>query len=56
MLIYGELPVDEDQVNIDELTIELSGIIAQSKVNFSNFGIKNVGKKDSKKHKAECFG
>ena len=26
----------EDQINIDELTIELSGIIAQSKVNFSN--------------------
>ena len=36
MLIYGELPVDEDRINIDELTIELSGIIAQSKVNFSN--------------------
>ena len=36
VLIYGELPVDEDQINIDELTIELSGIIAQSKVNFSN--------------------
>ena len=28
--------LDEDQINIDELTIELSGIIAQSKVNFSN--------------------
>ena len=36
ILIYGELPVDEDRINIDELTIELSGIIAQSKVNFSN--------------------
>jgi len=36
VLVYGELPVDEDQINIDELTIELSGIIAQSKVNFSN--------------------
>ena len=35
VLVYGNLPVEEDQINIDELTIELSGIIAQSKVNFS---------------------
>ncbi len=36
VLIYEVLPVEENQINIDELTIELSGIIAQSKVNFSN--------------------
>ena len=36
VLVYGNLPVEEDEVNIDDLTIELSGIVAQSKVNFSN--------------------
>ncbi len=36
VLIYEVLPVEENQINIDQLTIELSGIIAQSKVNFSN--------------------
>ena len=36
VLIYETLPVEEDQINIEELTIELSRIIAQSKVNFSN--------------------
>ena len=35
VLVYGNLPVEEDDINIDELTIELSGIIAQSKVNYS---------------------
>ena len=36
VLVYGNLPVEEDDINIDDLTIELSGIVAQSKVNFSN--------------------
>ena len=36
VLIYDILPVEENQVNIDELTTDLSSIIAQSKVNFSN--------------------
>ncbi len=36
ILIYSELPVDEENVNIDNLTTELSSIIAQSKVNYSN--------------------
>tara|TARA_B100000427_G_scaffold321915_1_gene323161 strand:+ start:526 stop:1590 length:1065 start_codon:yes stop_codon:yes gene_type:complete len=36
VLIYENLPFEENQVDIDQLTIELSGIIAQSKVNFSN--------------------
>tara|TARA_Y100000996_G_scaffold72153_1_gene48593 strand:- start:2032 stop:3096 length:1065 start_codon:yes stop_codon:yes gene_type:complete len=39
VLIYEDLPVEENQINIDELTIELSGIIAQSKVNFSNLPV-----------------
>ena len=36
ILIYSELPFKEDNVNIDILTTELSSIIAQSKVNYSN--------------------
>ena len=36
ILIYEELPVKEENVNIDLLTTELSSIIAQSKVNYSN--------------------
>ena len=36
ILIYTELPVKEENVNIDNLTTELSSIIAQSKVNYSN--------------------
>ena len=36
ILIYEELPVQEENVNIDLLTTELSSIIAQSKVNYSN--------------------
>ena len=39
VLIYENLPVEEDDVNIEDLTIELSSIIAQSKVNFSNLPI-----------------
>jgi hypothetical protein len=35
-LIYKDLPVKEEDVNIDNLTTELSTIIAQSKVNYSN--------------------
>ena len=30
------MPAEDGEINIDEITIELSGIIAQSKVNFSN--------------------
>jgi len=36
ILIYSELPIKEENVNIDYLTTELSSIIAQSKVNYSN--------------------
>ena len=36
ILVYNELPVKEENVNIDLLTTELSSIIAQSKVNYSN--------------------
>ena len=36
ILVYKELPVKEENVNIDLLTTELSSIIAQSKVNYSN--------------------
>jgi hypothetical protein len=35
ILIYTELPIKEENVNIDNLTTELSSIIAQSKVNYS---------------------
>ena len=35
VLIYGDLPVDEENVNIEELTNILSNIIAQSKVNIA---------------------
>ncbi len=35
VLIYGELPIDEDSVNIEEITNNLSNIIAQSKVNIA---------------------
>lgn len=36
ILIYSELPVSEEEVNIEQLTTELSSIIAQSKINYSN--------------------
>jgi len=36
ILIYTELPVTEEAVNIEQLTTELSSIIATSKVNFGN--------------------
>ncbi len=36
ILIYSKLPVTEEEVNIEELTTELSSIIATSKVNFEN--------------------
>jgi len=36
ILIYSELPVNEGEVNINNLTTELSSIVAQSKVNYSN--------------------
>ena len=35
VLIYGDLPTDEDNVDIEEITSNLSNIIAQSKVNIS---------------------
>tara|TARA_B100000401_G_scaffold423608_1_gene351633 strand:- start:50 stop:1120 length:1071 start_codon:yes stop_codon:yes gene_type:complete len=35
VLIYGDLPIDEDSVNIEEITSNLSNIIAQSKVNIA---------------------
>ena len=34
ILIYNELPTDEDEVDINALTIQLSNIIATSKVNY----------------------
>jgi len=36
ILIYSELPVNEGEVNINDLTTELSSIVAKSKVNYSN--------------------
>ncbi len=35
VLIYGDLPTDEENVNIEEITSNLSNVIAQSKVNIS---------------------
>ncbi len=35
VLIYSDLPIDEDSVNIEEITNNLSNIIAQSKVNIA---------------------
>ena len=35
VLIYGDLPIDEDNVDIEEITNNLSNIIAQSKVNIA---------------------
>ena len=35
VLIYGDLPINEENVNIEELTNNLSNIIAQSKVNIA---------------------
>jgi hypothetical protein len=34
ILIYGDLPTSEEDVDIDRLTLELSDIIAKSKVNY----------------------
>ena len=34
ILIYGDLPTSEEDVDIDSLTLELSDIIAKSKVNY----------------------
>jgi hypothetical protein len=36
VLIYGDLPIDEDSVNIEEITSNLSNIIALSKVNIAS--------------------
>ena len=35
VLIYGDLPTDEDSVDIEEITNNLSNVIAQSKVNIA---------------------
>ena len=35
VLIYGDLPTEEDSANIEEITSNLSNIIAQSKVNIA---------------------
>ena len=35
VLIYGDLPTDEDSVDIEEITNNLSNVIAQSKVNLT---------------------
>jgi len=35
VLIYGDLPTDEDSVDIEEITKNLSNVIAQSKVNIA---------------------
>ena len=35
ILIYGDLPIDEDSVDIEEITNNLSNVIAQSKVNIA---------------------
>ena len=36
VLIYTDLPVEEENVNIEAITSDLSNIIAQSKVNYSS--------------------
>ena len=41
VLIYGDLPSEEENVDIDEITNNLSNIIAQSKVNISSLPIIN---------------
>ena len=35
VLIYGDLPIDEESVDIEEITNNLSNVIAQSKVNIA---------------------
>ena len=35
VLIYGDLPTDEENVNIEDITNNLSNVIAQSKVNIA---------------------
>ncbi len=41
VLIYGDLPSEEENVDIDEITNNLSNVIAQSKVNISSLPIIN---------------
>ena len=41
VLIYGDLPSDEENVDIDEITNNLSNVIAQSKVNISSLPMIN---------------
>ena len=35
-MIYSELPISEDDVDIETITADLSNVIAQSKVNYSS--------------------
>jgi len=48
VLIYGGLPTDEENVNIEEITSNLSNVIAQSKVNIATLPEIN----EFEKHKA----
>jgi len=48
VLIYGGLPTDEENVNIEEITRNLSNVIAQSKVNIATLPEIN----EFEKHKA----
>ena len=41
VLIYGDLPSEEENVDIDEITNNLSNVIAQSKVNISSLPMIN---------------
>ena len=48
VLIYGDLPYDEGNIDIDEITINLSNVIAQSKVNIAS--LPNIN--EFEKHKS----
>ena len=48
VLIYGDLPTDEENVNIEEITSNLSNVIAQSNVNIATLPEIN----EFEKHKA----
>ena len=48
VLIYGDLPTDENSVDIEEITSNLSNVIAQSKVNIATLPVIN----EFEKHKS----
>ena len=48
VLIYGDLPTDESSVDIEEITSNLSNVIAQSKVNIATLPVIN----EFEKHKS----